>query len=55
MVLQHEPYGISQVSEVELKPGGADIAVTEANKREYVRSVNCSNLAEILVDHTILG
>jgi len=28
---------MSQVSEVELKPGGADIGVTEANKKEYVR------------------
>lgn len=31
-----------QIEEVELKAGGADIDVTEANKKEYVKSVTWS-------------
>lgn len=29
-------FGVVQVIEVDLKPGGRDIPVTEANKKEYV-------------------
>ena len=29
-----------QVEEIELKPNGADIDVTEENKKEYIKSVN---------------
>ena len=34
---ENEVFGVMQT--VELKPGGAQIAVTEENKREYVRLI----------------
>jgi len=35
--VDHEAFG--ERKEHELKPGGRDVAVTEANKKEYVKSV----------------
>lgn len=54
MVFTADVDEFGEKKEIELKPGGANIAVTDENKREYAECAAPGNVAKCVVAHSAL-